>query len=215
MFAIDPPLRFSHYGAMATTDEVYNELIRRLEAKEVKGKDIATLLGTHPSRISEIRKNNGKRALKAKEVDTLAQFFGMGDVSANDDASSVIWIPVIGIASAGSWREATQISSYAVPLPHAPGRANCFGVEVFGDSMDKVMSEGSIAIVNPDDKRLYDGRVYLISNHEFEATIKRYRTNPARFDPDSHNPEHQPIYVDEHQISVIGRVVHYVGDQGL
>lgn len=57
--------------------------------------------------------------------------------------------------------------------------------------------------------------VYLVMNGDGEATIKRYREGPARFEPDSNNPEHKTVHLGGHHITVIGRVVAYGGDQGL
>ena len=60
-----------------------------------------------------------------------------------------------------------------------------------------------------------DNLAKLIQNGDGEATIKRYRDNPARFEPDSFNPDHKAIHVGEHQIVVIGRIVAWGNDEGL
>lgn len=212
MSVIDSGLRFSQCSPMVTHDEIRDELLRRLEAKEFSGKAIADLLGIAPSRVTEIK--NGKRQIQQDEMVTLAKFFGLGEVDQPDVDSSVIWVPVIGIASAGAWREAVAFPAYTIPRVRSHGGEKLFAVEVQGDSMDKMIADGGVAIINPEETRLFDGKVYLISNHEFDATIKRYRVNPARFEPVSHNPSHQPIYADEHHISVIGRVLGAWSDQG-
>lgn len=213
MSVIDSPLRFSQCRAMVTHDEIRDELLRRLEKRDFSAKAIADLLGVAPARISEVKK--GTRQIQQDEMVTLARFFGMEAPRPEDAEPSIMMIPVIGSASAGNWREAVTFTEYRIPYPYAPSLKRAFAVEVIGDSMSKVMPEGGHAYVNPDDTRLYDGKVYLISNHEFEATIKRYRNNPARFVPDSYNSEHEPIFADEHQINVIGRVFYYGGDGGL
>lgn len=131
------------------------------------------------------------------------------------DELPVVWVPVIGLASAGNWREATQIPTYLMPMRKKSNCNMAFAVEIHGDSMDRLLPEGGWAVVDPDQRTLYDGKTYLISNSEFDATVKRYRGDPARFEPVSHNPEHQIIHMGEHQITVIGRIVSYGNDEGL
>lgn len=198
---------------MVTHEDIRTELLRRLAAHELTGKAVSLLLGVAPARITEIKA--GKRRIQPEEMAVLVRFLGLDKGNAAQDASNIVEIPVIGAASAGAWREAVTFPKYTVRLARRSDCHPAFAVEVAGDSMDRVMAEGSWAVIDPEQTRLYDGRVYLIANHEFEATIKRYRSNPARFEPDSHNPEHRPIFMDEHRIQVIGRVVSYGGDAGL
>ncbi|PTR05127.1 MULTISPECIES: XRE family transcriptional regulator [unclassified Novosphingobium] len=197
---------------MVTHDEIRDELLRRLDAKHHKAKDVAALLGIAPPRISEIRR--GERMIQQDEMVTLAKLFGMGEVE-SDHRDDFEWVPVIGIAAAGAWREAINLPHYSVPILKKPGRKAAFAVEVKGDSMDKILPDGSWAAVDPTQKTLFERKVYLIQNGDGEATIKRFMEAPARFEPASNNPDHQPIMMGEHQIIVIGRVVSWGSDEGL
>lgn len=197
---------------MVTHDEILQELLKRLAAKEFTGAAIARLLGIPPARVSDLKR--GTRRIQQQEMPILARFLGMEAPAGEDSESSIIWVPVIGMAAAGGWKEAVQVPAYSIPRSRKNSSDNMFAVEVFGDSMDKLIPDGGVAIINPDEKRLYDGRVYLIENHDFEATIKIYRVNPSRFEPASHNPSHKTIYADEHKISVLGRVVGAWSDHG-
>lgn len=156
---------------------------------------------------------NGSRRVKLDERVKIEKALGGEEISA--EQSPIVWVPVIGLASAGAWREAVEIPSYSMPMRRKPHCNMAFAVEVRGDSMDKILPEGGWAVVDPDQRTLYEGKVYLIGNHEFEATIKRYHNNPARFEPVSHNPMHSTIMMGEHQITVIGRIVSYGNDDGL
>lgn len=216
MFGVDASLRFPHHLCMAivTHDQIRDALIDALQAKRFKNKDIGTLLGLPSARISEIK--NGTRRIQQHEMHTLAQFLGLGEAeSDNVEESNVVFVPVIGIASAGAWREAINVPQYHIPRLKVRGQNQAFAVEVYGDSMDKIMQHGSWAIIDPDQTNLYPGRVYLIMNGDGEATIKRYRESPARFEPDSHNLDHQPIIMGSHAINVIGRVVSHGSEAGL
>lgn len=196
-----------------THDKILAELVKQLNEKTVSGRQIADLLGIAPARVTEMKK--GERRIQPEEMSVLAHFFGMSQNSESEANSNVVWVPVIGMAAAGSWREAITFPSYVVPHIKIPNCNQAFAVEVHGDSMDVLLPERSWAVIDPDQKRLIERKVYLISNGEGEATIKQYRESPARFEPVSRNPDHKTIYVGEHEITVIGRVVSFSSDEGL
>lgn len=131
------------------------------------------------------------------------------------DAHAVRWVPLVGRAPAGNWREAieTPIGEVAVSAKKA-GR-NAFAVEVDGDSMNMILPEGGWAVVDPDQVHFYDGRVYLVVNGDHDATMKRYRNNPARLEPVSSNDAHGPFYLTGEPLRIIGRIVAYGNDEGL
>jgi repressor LexA len=117
------------------------------------------------------------------------------------------FVPIIGISAAGNWREAILLPNEMLPMP--PGRASkdAFAVEVRGDSMDKLIPDGGFVVVDPAQTELFNGKSYLIQNDEGETTVKAYRSDPARFEPMSSNPEHQAIIVGETRFTVVGRIV--------
>lgn len=78
-------------------------------------------------------------------------------------------------------------------------------LRVRGDSMDKVSPPDSIILVNRKDTHLVPNGCYVIDDGEGNATYKRYRPDPMRFEPVSMNDKHEPIY-PEQEPKVIGRV---------
>lgn len=212
MSVIDGALRFSQCPAMITHDEIRDELIRRLESKRYTGKQVAELLGVAPARITEIKK--GDRMIQQDEMATLARLFGM-EAKTDSRDENVVWVPIIGIAAAGTWREAISIPERRMPMLKRQGTKPAFAVLVDGDSMDMILPDKSWAAIDPTQKTLFERRVYLVQNGDGEATIKRYRDNPARFEPVSTNPEHKAIMLGEHPVTIIGRVVAYGSDEGL
>ena len=216
MFVIDPPLRFPQCLGMAivTHDQIRDALIKALAAKRFTNKAIAEFLGIPAPRITEIK--NGDRRIQQHEMDVLAEFLGLGEAERPaDEESNIVMVPVIGIAAAGSWQEAVNVPVYHIPRLRVKGQNQAFAVEISGDSMDKIMADGSWAIIDPDQRDLYPGRVYLVMNGGGDTTVKRYLESPARFEPHSHNPAHQPILVGDHPITVVGKVVFYGSSAGL
>ncbi len=116
-------------------------------------------------------------------------------------------VPVIGMAGAGRWREAVAMPQGHMPVPARLAGRGAFGIAVSGDSMDLLIDDGGLILVDPAQKELAPGGIYLITNSQGEATVKRYRRDPSRFEPCSRNPDHQPFLVDDDDFMVLGKVV--------
>lgn len=117
-------------------------------------------------------------------------------------------VPLIGSIAAGNWREAIENPEMLIPAFDVG--PNTFALRPVGDSMDKLAPEGSIAIVDPDRRELREGRLYAVMNGEGESTFKRYRSEPARLEPVSSNPEHKAMPLGLEPFTVIGQVMQIV-----
>jgi phage repressor protein C with HTH and peptisase S24 domain len=84
-------------------------------------------------------------------------------------------------------------------------RGRWIALRVEGDSMDRISPPGSLIFVNLADRRLVTNACYIITNADGEASYKRFRANPPRFEPVSTNPSHEPIFPDG-EPAVLGRV---------
>lgn len=183
------------------------ETLRRLidERGETQA-GIARLLGITPDKMSKTLK--GKRQLRLEEANKLRAYFGTNGT--DDDLPALL--PIIGLVSAGAWREGfEQVRGY-MPSPDKTLSRDSFVVIVEGDSMNLVAREGEGIIVDPRDMDLLPGRYYVIRNGEGETTFKRYMENPARLEPCSSNPDHKPIYPGRETFTVIGRARKRVSD---
>lgn len=78
-------------------------------------------------------------------------------------------------------------------------------LKVVGDSMDRISPPDSIIFVDRNDKTLVPNACYVISSDGGEATYKRFRPSPMRFEPVSTNPSHEPIYPSREPL-IVGRV---------
>lgn len=180
----------------------------RMAADKVSQAEIARVAGlTSQSAVSNLFK--GKRRLKVDERARIATFLGI------EEETNVQWVPLIGLASAGAWAEAIQVSGKMVPIMRRIAGKRAFAVTIKGDSMNLLLPEGGYAVVDPDQTSLYAGKVYVLENGDCETTVKRYLGDPARFEPVSSNPEHKLLDLAETQFRVIGRVVSYGSDDGL
>jgi len=128
--------------------------------------------------------------------------------SVNLPLATVSDVPRLSWVSAGALRPHVQITELGewptVPAAGLPP-GDWIALEVEGDSMDRISPPGSLILVNRRDRKLVANACYVIADDEGEATYKRFRPSPARFEPVSTNPRHEPLYPDNEPV-IIGRV---------
>jgi SOS-response transcriptional repressor LexA len=120
---------------------------------------------------------------------------------------SIAELSIISWVSAGDISKAdiSDVEIGRIALSGLDANGDWVALQVQGDSMDRISPPGSIVVVNRKDKRLVANACYVIADDDGSATYKRYRPSPARFEPVSTNPDHEPIYPDNDP-QIIGRV---------
>ena len=129
---------------------------------------------------------------------------GRGDAPSAKDSRRV---PVLSWVSAGQMArdEGQQDIIGEADAADLDIKGQWIALRVEGDSMDRISPPGSLIFVNLADRRLVTNACYIITNGDGEATYKRFRANPPRFEPVSTNPAHEPIFPDGDPV-VLGRV---------
>lgn len=156
---------------------------------------------THASAVSKILA--GERQVKVEEASAIYRHLGLQPI----EGTATRAVPIIGLTSAGYWREAVEMPIGRMVVPAGVAGEKAFAVEVKGDSMNLLIEDGGWIVIDPEDQVLKPGKSYLIQNDDFGVTVKRYQSKPARFEPVSDNPEHQPFGVTELRYHILGRVV--------
>jgi len=172
------------------------QILFRLREAGVPQAVIAQKLAIPQSAVSNLFA--GKRHLKLAEANIL--------MSLLPAARRPLRVPVIGMAGAGNWLEAIEHATETLDFPPEAEATGSFAVQVVGQSMNMLLPEGSFALVDPTETSLYSGRIYLLRNGDGEATIKRYRTDPARFEPVSTDPSFTAFEIGSTDFAVIGRI---------
>lgn len=180
---------------------------RLIAEKKETGAGLARLLGIGPTSFSKWL--SAVRQLKAGEADILRRYYGVKD---SETSENEVLLPVVGLVSAGMWREGFESVIGWVPRPDRSLSANAFVVQVEGDSMDMVAKPGEQVIVDPRDLDLIPGKYYVIRNQAGETTFKQYFENPARLEPCSSNKEHKTMHLGREPMTVVGRVRKKVTD---
>lgn len=177
-----------------------NLVLETMKARGVTQTAMAKVMGL-PSQSAFSNILNGKRRITAEEAAMAYRFLGIR-IEPNFRVA-----PVIGITSAGRWREAIEMPLGHMPYPTGLASEMAFGLQVSGDSMDLLIDDGGWVLIDPAKKELHPGSCYLIANSDHEATVKMYQRSPARFEPCSSNDEHKAFEVSEAEFTVIGKVV--------
>lgn len=183
-----------------------DEIKARMKAQGMKQVDLANLLGIDPDKVSKSLSRAGTRNFSEDEMRVIRQALRQDGDPAEPHDYPVL--PVIGQVQAGNWGQAVQRPAGKMPSPTLTPPRQAFGLDVMGDSMDKLVEHGGRIIVDPNDKSFFPGRYYVVLNEAEETTFKQYQVDPPRLVPCSNNPEHRDIvFGDGQTFRVIGRVI--------
>jgi SOS-response transcriptional repressor LexA len=125
----------------------------------------------------------------------------------HNDQPQLIDVPLVSWVSAGkmSFPDVSEDMVEILRVSDLGQAGDWIALRVVGDSMDRISPPESIIFVDRADKVLVPNACYVISNGDGEATYKRFRSNPMRFEPVSTNPSHEPIYPTREPL-IVGRV---------
>lgn len=190
---------------MANGKSLPNRIQQIRKAKGLTLAQLSEILPDSPSDVTINRWEHGARQISAKRLGQVAAALGVTVSELLAETADVRRaIPVLGVVQAGHWREAIEDAQGEMSIGAAqPGD---FALRVMGDSMDRLAPEGSLVVIDASDRDLHDKRVYVVANSDGETTFKRYMSSPARLEPVSTNPDHQPIRIGHDAFRVIGRV---------
>lgn len=167
---------------------------------------LAHALGVTHSQVSRLL--SGQRQVKAHELAIIAAYLEE-PVPAIDERPMRERrpIPLLAWVSAGKMM-LSDATDEAIGQVYEGGLdldGDWIALKVMGDSMDRISPPESIIFIDRRDKELVPNACYVIENGHGEATYKRFRPNPMRFEPVSTNSSHETIFVDQ-EPKVVGRV---------
>lgn len=171
------------------------ELSRQLHARK--------LIGDDRSVANKIAL--GKRDVSADEAIAIAEITGYPPLNDEGGATAIV-VPHLSWISAGAMTR-DDVADEAIGSIEVTGlpRGDWFALTVQGTSMDRISPPDSIILVNRKDKHLVANACYIIDDGEGNATYKRYRPNPMRFEPVSTDERHETLFPDN-EPTIVGRV---------
>lgn len=170
----------------------------------LKIEELAEKTGLSTTYIS--RMERGERNVSLKNLQKMAEALGVAP-SELIDQKSVTDVPILSWVSAGAMArdDVQQDVIGEIRMHDLDPRGEWIALRVEGDSMDRISPPGSLILVDLTDKALVPNACYIITDSDNQATYKRFRSNPSRFEPVSTNTSHEPIFPDG-EPAVIGRV---------
>jgi len=190
----------------------------RLAALNLSARQASMLAGGSPDLVRNISRGKS-RSPRAENVSNLAHVLevsidwlltgqgNMNDPREPDSKLQKIKVPLIDWVSAGKMSY-SDIGEEIIGFVEETGLdrdGDWIALRVKGDSMDRISPPESIIFVDRRDQVLVPNACYVISNTDGEATYKRFRPNPMRFEPVSTNSLHEPIYPTREPL-IVGRV---------
>jgi repressor LexA len=126
-----------------------------------------------------------------------------------------VFVPLYGSIVAGKPIDPAQAEDlFPIPAELHAAYPNAFMLRVRGNSMNKVLPDGFLALVDPCDSIDVSGKVYAVTVGDHEATIKRVELhdNGLTLVPESSDPTYKPLLfdygtADVPRIAAVGRVV--------
>lgn len=195
------------------------------EARIAKGwsqQELADKMETTQQTIQ--RYESGARDIKSSVLIKLSSVLDvtisylLGLENASIPNNSTVDVPSYGSIAAGTPIEMVEVKdSQPVPLKVHERFPKAFLLKVEGESMNRILPNGSYALVDPDQKEPISGKPYAVCVNGYDATIKRVRrlNNGFELIPDSNDPTYVPTLYNYNEpgtepVTIIGRVVYYV-----
>ena len=130
-------------------------------------------------------------------------------------AQSLRRVPIVSWVSAGKMIEAIQAlhpgsEDESVYVTFATDKL--FALRTRGNSMNRRAADGTVIVVNPEDRNPIDGKAYIVAI-DGNVMFRVYRANPIRFEADSDDPEYGVIVPrEDSEVAIIGRVIKAIAD---
>ena len=132
--------------------------------------------------------------------------FGEG-LPTQQEPSGIVAVPILSWVSAGELDGADTLPGDAEDYVSIADfdRGDFFALRVKGESMNRIISDRSIIIVDHASRGPIADEIFVIANPRTgEASVKRFRSKPPRFEADSHSIELPAIPASD--VKIIGRV---------
>lgn len=188
----------------------------------LKQEELAKKLAVSPSAIGmyerNLREPNNELILKFANFFNVSvdYLLGKSDIRNPDLKNKLFLIPIVGKVAAGQPILVEENIEGYLPIDplmyHLTSPDGFFFLKIQGESMNKLIKNGSYALIKKQDYAENGNVIVAIVNGDNEATVKRYKQLNEQFvmlEPVSEDSSFQPITIDlkNTKFSIIGKVV--------
>ncbi|CAG9976435.1 TPA: LexA family protein [Staphylococcus aureus] len=160
--------------------------------------------------IENMKRDKIVKLAKALKVSP-SYIMGIEDEKPQLETLPVKKIPVVSKISAGIpiYTEENLVDYIYFSTKNLNPNKEEFGLQVSGDSMDKLFQDGDVVVVEKD-STVENGQLGVVMINGYNGTVKRIRYNGDQIIliPESNNPSHYPqVYGKDDEVKIVGRVV--------
>lgn len=160
--------------------------------------------------IENMKRDKIVKLAKALRVSP-SYIMGIEDEKPQLETIPVKKIPVVSKISAGMpiYTEENLIDYIYFATKNLNSNKEEFGLQVSGDSMDKLFQDGDVVVVEKD-STVENGQLGVVLVNGYNGTVKRIRYNNDQIIliPESNNPSHYPqVYGKDDEVKIVGRIV--------
>ncbi|HEI7434554.1 TPA: helix-turn-helix domain-containing protein [Staphylococcus aureus] len=160
--------------------------------------------------IENMKRDKIVKLAKALRVSP-SYIMGIEDEKPQLETIPVKKIPVVSKISAGMpiYTEENLIDYIYFATKNLNSNKEEFGLQVSGDSMDKLFQDGDVVVVEKD-STVENGQLGVVLVNGYNGTVKRIRYNNDQIIliPESNNSSHYPqVYGKDDEVKIVGRVV--------
>ena len=199
-----------------------NRIKKLREDLHMTQQELADKLGGAKSTIAmyenETRKPSMEVLIKLSEIFdcSIDYLLGKSDMKDSGLKDKLLLIPIVGKVAAGKPILADENIEGYLPIDplmyHLTSPDGFFFLQIQGESMNKLIKNGSYALIKKQDYAEDGDVIVAIVNGDNEATVKRYKQLNNQFvmlEPVSEDSSFQPITIDlkTTKFSIIGKVV--------
>lgn len=199
---------------------IFSANLRRImNERGLDGPGLAKMIGTEKQSIySWLRQSSFP---SANNIQRLVDALGVTSdelLAKSGSASAFVDLPLYGSIAAGTPIDMMEVeSTHPVPTKVANMHPGAFLLKVEGESMNRILPNGSYAVIEPCREVVHDGKPYAVCVNGYSATIKRVRklANGFQLIPDSTDPTYETRTFNfnipgTETVTIIGEVVFYV-----
>lgn len=190
--------------------------------RRINQETLGNLLGVTKGTYSKYE--SGKLQMNTEDILKVADYLNVNRGELPDlETPSNLFVDEISLKVLGSVKAGYPLETYEfaedVPVPAwiLKKFPHAFGLRVSGDSMDRIIPENTIAVVNPQSE-LENGKIGIIRINGTETTMKKFYNLDGAIvlKPESWNPDYQTIVFEKPEekadLHIEGRVVTFVPD---
>jgi repressor LexA len=204
--------------------------IKRLrEIHNLSQEDLAAIAGVSDKAVSTWE--NDLKTPRMGTIQKIADHFGILKSDIIEDKAKVstinensvkhgnesIKMPLLGSIAAGLPLEMIAVKEWVnVPVEVAEKFPNAFLLKITGDSMNKIVPENALALIEPT-LEVKNGDIVAVAVNGYDATLKRFFKfqDGITLEPESYNPKHQTQFFSDKEmefnpIHVKGKLVWYM-----